>query len=245
VLGRIDAKEAKYAAEMFFSNATRRPRRADMMTIGDMPGDLLPWRYGGWMLSNPERIAGRWVVPALSYSFGLGDDEYAYRQVDIVVRTNGGRLTATPKAIGPLVPVETIDDAHAFAELATGRDLPELPALPAGTRLARDYGLNAYRWAGSMTASIAMMDPSRRGRSGGRDMTFAFGEGIDFSLGCGGAVDPDPVDVAGIPAMIDKSGSTRQVVWPATPEEPTGSFSVHGNMSRKELLELAEEVATP
>lgn len=154
-----------------------------------------------------------------------------------------GRLTATPTNLGPLMPVTDLKDAHGFAELVTGRELPDLPALPPGTKLKADYAINASNWRG-VIATINAIAPSPSGKGRGTDMSFSFGSGIDFSLGCGGAVDPQPAEVAGIPAMTDRSGSIRQVIWPATPDKPRGTFSVHGTMSKEELLELAEQVAT-
>lgn len=243
IVGPLSAGEARTTAEMLFSNWGRRPGRTQMMTGGDVPMSVLPWKDIGWIVQDPQPVKNGWIVPSVAYSFGL-NEPHGYREVDVAVERDHGRLTATPTNFGPLVPVTTLEEAHGFAELVTGRDLPDLPVLPAGTRLSADYALNASSWRG-VTATINATAPSATGRGGGTDMSFSFGESIDFSLGCGGPVDPQPTEVAGEPAMIDRSGSIRQVIWPATPEKQTGAFSVHGNLTKQELLDLAEEVATP
>jgi hypothetical protein len=242
IVGPLSAREAKYTAESLFSNWGRRPGRSQMLTAGDVPMSLLPWKHMGWLVGDPERMKNGWSVPSMAYSYGL-NDALGYREINVLVRRSHGRLTATPTSPGPLMEVTSLEDAHGFAEAALGRELPNLPPLPEGTRLADDYALNAMSWRG-MSATINTVAPrvGGRGPSGGTDMSFSYGDRLDFSLGCGGAVDPQPTEVAGIPAMIDHSGSTRQVIWPATPERPTGTLSVHGILSKEELLELAEAV---
>ena len=246
ITGPLERGDARTAADMLFANWHRRPQRSELLSIGDFPNNLFPWRYFGWVLHDPYQTEGRWIVPALAYSYGTRSDPYGYRTMDIVVRRVDGRLTATPTNVSELVPIDSVADAYRFAEVATGRDLPELPQLPPGTKLWNQYALSAGSWNGHTSTTINTKAPPMPGTKGQREMSFSFGDGdnIDFSLGCGGAVDPDPVEVAGIPAMIDRSGSIRQVIWPATPDKPSGSMSVHGTMTRDELLELAEAVAT-
>lgn len=246
IVGPLTSREARTTAEMLFSNWGRRPGRAQMMTAGRVPMSVLPWKHIGWIVGDPYRTDRGWVVPAIAYSFGI-DDAYGYRELDVLVGRDRGRLTATPTALGPLEAVTTLEDALAFAEVVVGRDLPSLPDdLPPGTRLAPDYAVNASSWRG-LTATIDAVAPRAPGGVDDMTMSFSYGDGddIDFELGCGGAVDPQPTEVAGIPAMIDRSGTIRQVIWRATPEDPKGSFSVHGELSEEEILDLAERVAAP
>ena len=244
IVGPLERRDASNVAEMLLSNWSRRSARAEMLTAGDSPPSLFPWRFFGWMTLDPERIEDGWRVPVMTHSYGMRDEPYAYRQADIIVRRDRGRLTATPSDVGPLTTVNTIAEAHDFAEAVVGRDLPELPELPEGSRLADEYALSASNWTGSKTTTINTVAPPPDGSGPQRRMSFSYGDDIDFSLGCGGAVDPDPAEVAGGPAMIDHVSGTRQVIWPATPEDPTGPFSIHGNLSREELLALAEAAAS-
>jgi hypothetical protein len=242
IVGPLSARDARTTVEMLFSNWGRRPGRTEMMTQGHVAPSVLPWKHVGWMVQEPEPVSNGWIVPSVAYSYGL-NEPHGYRAMDVAVLRDHGRLTATPTNLGPLMTVRTLEDAHVFAELVIGRELPELPVLPQGTKLKGDFAIEATNWNG-VQATINAVAPTPARRNGGTDMSFSYGSGIDFTLGCGGPVDPQPTEVAGQHAMIDHSGSIRQVVWPATPQEPTGAFSVHGNMSKKELLELAEKVAT-
>jgi len=243
LLGRLTRQEARAAAEMLVS-LWNRADRTQMLTEGHVPLSVFRWKRFGWALQDPYREAGAWIVPATAYSYGAGDEPYEYRTADIVVRRQRGRLTATPANLGPITRVETLADAHAFAESVIGDELPGLPTLPAGTSLASRYALSASSWTGSTEVTINTTTP-RSATSPRAERSFSFGERLGFALGCGGAVDPDPVEVSGGPAMADRSGTIRQVIWPATPQDPTGRLSIHGDVSRDELLELAEEMGVP
>ena len=244
ILGRISRNEARVAADMLMNAWARRWTRAEMLTHGPTPRSTFPWERFAWAVDDPYRSSGRWVVPLVAYTYTRSDDRYEYRSAEVTVRRIDGRLTATPTEVGPVVPVVTLQDAHAFAEAVVGRPLPNLPSLPAGTYLANRYALNASSWDGLTQATFLAVAPATK-TSRKRDMTFAFGEGLSFTMGCGGAVDPDPVAVGQYQGLADRSGRMRQIIWPATEEDPTGPLSIYGNVPKEDLIEMAEDMAIP
>jgi hypothetical protein len=77
-----------------------------------------------------------------------------------------------------------------------------------------------------------------------KDMGFGFGDDLDFSLGCGGEVNPLEIELGSVPALVDTSYKTHQVIWPSTLDARTGAYSVYGsNIPKEEIVEIARSMA--
>lgn len=218
-----------------------RPRgvRATLLMGERRDRDLLPMRrLNSWTLGVPRKNGDAWVVP--SSTWGPTPDGMVARHLNVTVRAEDGRLVLEPEAASALLPLRTIDDAAAFVARALDTEVP-VPALPEGMRLQARYPVSVWSWDGRATGSINLV----LGKGQDQTATLYYGDEVGFNMGCGATNDPRATEVAGIPAMQDRVGRARQIIWPATPKAlGTARFSVYGaGVSEETLREVAESLA--
>jgi hypothetical protein len=243
VTGGLDARRALDAAHDVMGQI-RRPGRMIELLTGNRGGDVLTMKQLGYTLSKPVRAGDSWTVPGVS--FGRIDRTHVYQRVSVGVKTKHGRLIATPETVGSAVKIDSIAEAVSFVEASLGRDVPDPVGLPAGTVIDQSrWSLTGWSWGRDSYAQFAVKAPLG-GSGAGRNLeklTFGFGSTVDFSLGCGGEVDPEETQLGSIPAMTDHSGSTNQVIWPATFEDRNATSTVFGEVPKTVVVDIARAMA--
>lgn len=218
-------------------------RRNLMIDPGDQAIFQADARWGlGYVLSTPQRVRGAWIVPVTAYMH-RGDDQ-VWLRASLVVGAIHDRLHVDVQSATAATPLRTVSDAIEFTETALERDVAA-PPLPAETELQQS-SLYAYSYNGSAQISFNAEVPfeSASGLKA-KDITFGFGDDLDFSMGCGGEVDPQPIQLDDTPAVVDSSGKTHQVIWPSTMEDRSGTHSVYGyGIPKSAIVGIARSMAS-
>ena len=251
--GPVGARRASRFAGDLMNNW--RDDKVTALLVADHDEDLLPFRPRGHILGTPQRIDEGWSVPAVAYGRS-GKRSWAYRELSIaIVRTADGRLEARPAAAGETAPIATFDDARAFLADMLGEKFKWPAFLPAGAELNLRWPVSAYSYGRTTQASVSFNVPDGDGPP--ETFSLAYGD-VDFSLGCGGEVDPEDGKVGDEPAVYDhtsyhyfpKRGSekvvvrTDQVVWPATIQDRSAAFySVYGDLGKDTITRIAASMS--
>jgi hypothetical protein len=238
VTGSLRATRAKNAATDLLIALDHGGMKARFLLDGKTDDDLLPFRgYFGSVVHTPNKVGDEWLVPAIAYGRTTGG--FAYRELEVRVRSADGRLTTLPMAKSPLTFVRTLEDAASLLRRALPGMQISVPAgLPAGTVLASRYPVDAYMWRNTGSGSINLATPQAKNPGYG-DLHFSFGN-VSFQLGCGEPEITEPEDLDGTPAMVGRTGRTKQVLWPATPQnQEDAELTVYGELPKDELIEIA------
>lgn len=243
VTGRLDARRVDDAAHDLMGQIRRPGRKIELLT-GNRGGDVPTMKQLGYTLSKPVRVGDSWTVAGVSY--GRVDRTHVYQRVSIGVKTENGRLIATPETVGSAVKVDSIADAVSFVETILGRDVPDPVGLPAGTVIDQSRGsLTAWSWGRDSYAQFAVKAPvtGSRGNHKIERLTFGFGSSVDFSSECGEEVDSEETTLGSTPALTAHSGRTNQVIWPATLKDRDATSTVFGDVPREVVLNIARAMA--
>lgn len=244
--GRLGGRRASRLAGDFLETIGRRQNSAAFVMIADDPDDseLVPARNIGDVSGTPTKADGPWHVPA-TVLMKFNRLDFAYRHLDLAIReTRDGRVTVDARPRSDIEPIVTIEDVQSMFSDVLG-DRFAWPDLPAGTQLSKGWPVSMWSYGGDTQMSVQLTVPTS-GRD--EDLGIAFGN-VDFSLGCGGELDPDDGTLSGTPAVFDSiSPETKyernQVIWPATVQDRSDAFySVYGSLSRAEVARIAESMA--
>lgn len=242
VTGPLGARRAVTVAtdllNSWNSGGTKRNLLVDKSDRGYFTSD----RWGaGYILGAATRTGQSWSVPATVYVTRNGIQQWL--RADIEVAATNGRVAADVVNATEPQPLTSLAAAVAFSETALGRDVVA-PAVPPGSKFRR-MSLYAWTYNGSQQIAFSAKVPFETAAGTKmKNMGFGYGDDLDFSLGCGGEVDPQEIDLGGTPALVDKSGDTDQVIWPSTLDARTGTYSVHGyDMRKEEVIDVARQMA--
>lgn len=219
-----------------FISEQMREHPGELLVSGAVPDSVAGIDKGGSIVDAARRKAHAWRVMATVY--GLRHGRSSYRSVGLIVDGHQGRLAAEVASVSRPHPLTTLGQATAF--LQRELTVPFMP--PAGIPASSHLSGQALRvWGspgGQTTGQLDVMVPTSTGT---HKVTFSYGQG---GFGCGS--DPVATTVAGTravtasPRSIKDWDATPEVVWPATPGDTSGPFSVAGNVSRRELFAIAE-----
>lgn len=236
IVGPLGSRRAVGAANDLLRSAPRRTRQAQLLSDGAIPRGLFPNKgWGNYMIRAPRRAADGWLVPASVH--GPWKEAYGYRDLDILVAKRQGRLTAKVSSATPIVPITTVTEAAGYLRhVLPHMDIPTPVGYPEGASLDPRYPVSAYASPTFTHATIRLHLPD-----GGRHdfLTFGYGD-VSFSVGCGSANDIEEEEVDGGPALSGRSGTIKQVLWPATRKaQDDATYTVFGTLPRDRLVELA------
>ena len=242
VTGSLGAQRAFTTVEDLLSAWNVGETRRNLL-VGPADRAAFPFtgRRMGYLLQPPVRSARGWTVPVVVY--GERAEDQWWRSAAMELSAERQRLTVDVTELSALRPIETMGDAVTFVETALGRDVVA-PPMSLDTRLANDLWATSYD--GNREISFATESGPVAGRRG-REQTLSFGYGdqLDFTLGCGGEVNPEAILLGATPAVMDSSSGTHQVIWPSTMEHRAGLYSVYGyGFAKSEIAEVARQMAS-
>jgi hypothetical protein len=199
--------------------------------------------FGGMdsALGRPLRTQAGWLVPATV--FGQRSGSFGYRNLDLRVSADGGRVVVAPRSASGLRRIRSIHQAVRFLRGTLSVPVLAPAGLPLGAKLA-GIPVQASSWNAHTTGALRLTVP-RGGGTGGRTLlTFSFG---NDGFGCGS--DPVSTNVAGTPGDMASMhsigyGMTPEVIWPASGGAFSAPFSVAGNLPRRVLLGIAAAMQT-
>lgn len=200
-------------------------RHADLAFTGEI----------GQTLAAPRRTAGGWSVPATV--FGQHGNGFAYRDLNISVRPQAGRMVVEVARASGLRRIRTIPDAVRFLRRTLTVQVTAPMGLPPGASLATTHPVSAWSWNDRTTGSLRIQVPfTGNGRS---TLTFGYDDG---GFGCGSS--SVPTDIAGTQGDVVRNaaiaqGSMPEVIWPAKPGASSAPFSIAGDLPRRVLLKIA------
>jgi hypothetical protein len=201
----------------------------------------LPARGATHVIGTARRVAGNWIVPV--YLYGRDRRAVVYRRIDVRVDERRGGLNAALD-LGPVGRAAGISESAALMDRMLPVEIVAPGWLPEGTHPAR-HSFSAWRQGRGGSGGLYLEVPGTRGMGpgGSHVLQITYGN-VGFYGGCGGGSGrPDPIEVAGEPALFDKVGKVRQVIWPAARGDRRGAgFSVYGDVSKPVLLRVAESI---
>jgi hypothetical protein len=240
--GPLEARRARDLVEGFVWYAGKS------QLIGELESIRSKFRRPEWVVRNPERDGESWIFPVHAYGREAGSKKLRLDRLLIAVKARDGRLVAIPDRISTPSYINDVKDVVSALGEMLGAEVVE-PTLPPGTQLNKQSPLYAWSSPGYEQGFINFTTHTSDsgggggpGESSGGYLTIAYGS-VYFQGSCGGGLRPWKEQVGDSPALFDKVGSYRQVIWPATPgHEDTARFSVYGELSKEEILAIAESM---
>jgi len=233
--GPLDEHFVRGVLERFLHSWDYAERRAEHIAGRPVDPSILPMKWLSFKLDKPRRAGKVWNVHG--YVWGQTDGRVSFGEYDFEVGSRRGRLTVTPRPRADLAELHSLSDAALAIDTMLDAEVVAPESLPGGQVLD-----SISAWGGSGYISTKL--PKNNGGDGGGTIELSYGD-VSFYGGCGGGSGkPRPITVGDQPALFDKIGSVRQVIWPAAPgDKKQARFSVYGNgVSRDELLEVAESI---
>ena len=239
--GPPGAQDAIALTRDLFTWWHRRPQTAELILGREPRGALLPARGNNYVIGIARRVAGDWVVPV--YLYGRNEGDVIYRRIDVHVVDRRGGLRAVLD-LGAIGRASGISESVALLNRMLPAEIVAPGWLPEGSQPAR-HSFSAWRHGGRSGGGLYLDVPGTRGMApgGAHVLQITYGD-VGFYGGCGGGSGrPEAIEVAGEPALIDKVGTVRQVIWPATQDtQRRATFSVYGEISKVALLRVAESI---